>query len=181
LLLVIVLIVVLKLNMLLSLLGVVVLFMAAKRIGPDQWWDILKRSFPPRTFSAILGVMILKRVLEDAGAVQAIPAALSGIGLPPLLVAFFVPHITGLLTGTPPAAIALSIPLVAPLMNSPQFHLATGAVWMFVGAFSGIMLSPLHLCLALTREYFGANWGRLYRSILVVAVALALVLWRPGA
>jgi hypothetical protein len=172
--------------MLLSLLGVIVLFVLTKRIGPDQWWDILKRSFPPRTFSAILGVMIFKRVLEDAGAVQAIPAALSGIGLPPLLVAFFVPHITGLLTGTPPAAVALSIPLVAPLMSSSQFDLATSSVWMFAGAFSGIMLSPLHLCLALTREYFGANWGPLYRSIapataLVVAVALALILWKPGA
>jgi hypothetical protein len=157
-----------------------------KRIGPGQWWDVVKHSFPPRTFSAILGVMIFKRVLEDAGAAQAIPAALSGIGLPPLLVAFSVPHITGLLTGTPPAAIALSIPLVAPLISTSEFGLATGAVWMFAGAFSGIMLSPLHLCLALTREYFGASWGRLYRSIapataLVVVVALALILWKPGA
>ena len=181
LLLVILLVVALGLNMLLSLMSVIVLFVLVKRIGPGQWWDVLKRSFPPRTFSAILGVMIFKRVLEDAGAAQAIPAALSGLGLPPLVVAFVVPHITGLLTGTPPATIALSIPLVAPLMSMSELDLAASAVWMFAGAFSGIMLSPLHLCLALTREYFGANWGRLYRYIapstaLVIAVALVLVL-----
>jgi integral membrane protein (TIGR00529 family) len=181
LLLVILLVVALRLNMLLSLLGVIVLFSMVKRIGPGQWWDVLERSFPPRTFSAILGVMIFKRVLEDAGAAQAIPAALSGLGLPPLVVAFFVPHITGLLTGTPPATIALSIPLVAPLMSTHGLDLTAGAVWMFAGAFSGILLSPLHLCLALTREYFGANWGPLYRHIapstaLVIAVALILIL-----
>jgi hypothetical protein len=51
---------------------------------------------------------------------------------------------------------------------------------MFVGCFSGILLSPLHLCLALTREYYGAEWGDLYKRIvpavaLVIAVAGAIV------
>jgi hypothetical protein len=45
------------------------------------------------------------------------------------------------------------------------------------------LLSPLHLCLALTREYFDANWGPIYRRIvpsvaLVVIAALGLVLLR---
>jgi hypothetical protein len=51
---------------------------------------------------------------------------------------------------------------------------------MFTGCFSGILVSPLHLCLALTREYFGAQWGYLYRKILpavtlVIVVAGAIV------
>jgi integral membrane protein (TIGR00529 family) len=183
LLLVILLVVVVQVDMLLSLIGVSALLMAVKRVGPSQWRDTLVRSFPLKTFSSILGVMIFKQVIEDAGAVQAIPVALSGLGLPPLLVAFIVPHIVGLLTGTPPAAMALGVPVVAPLMDTPAFDRVAGGVWMFAGCFSGILLSPLHLCLALTRDYFGAQWGHLYRAIvpavaLVVAVALAMVLWR---
>jgi integral membrane protein (TIGR00529 family) len=183
LLLVILLVVVLRLNMLLSLSAVIVLFMVVHRVGPRHWLDIAKHSLPLRTFSAILGVMIFKRVIEDAGAVQRIPVALGDIGLPPLLVAFLVPHLVGLLTGTPPAAVALSIPIVAPLMDTPAYDYIAGGVWMFVGAFSGVMLSPLHLCLALTREYFGARWGPLYQAIApataaIIAVALALVLLR---
>ena len=186
LLLVILLVVVFKLHMLLGLLCVIVLFALVQRIGPSQWASILKRCLPLRTFSSILGVMIFKRVMEDAGAVEAIPAALNGLGLPPLLVAFFVPHLIGLLTGTPPAAIALSIPLVAPVMEASTFDPVAGGVWVFAGAFSGILMSPLHLCLALTREYFGANWGRLYRFIvpataLIIAVALGIVIWKSGA
>jgi integral membrane protein (TIGR00529 family) len=182
LLLVILLVVILRLHMLLSLVGVIALFALVKRIGLRQWPQILRRSFPLRTFSAVFGVMIFKRVIEDAGAVQTIPAALGGMGLAPMLVGFAVPHLVGLLTGTPPAAIALSIPLVAPVMATTGLKPATAAVWMFVGTFSGIMLSPLHLCLALTREYFGAHWGHLYRLIapataLVIAVAAVLVLW----
>lgn len=181
--LVILLVVVLQLNMLVSLCGVILLVLLVKRIGPWQWLDVLKHSVPLRTFSAILGVMIFKRVVEDAGAVQTIPAAMSGLGLPPLLITFLVPLVTGLLTGAPPAAMALGVPLVAPLMDTLAIDRVAGGVWMFAGSFSGVLLSPLHLCLALTRDYFGASWGRLYRAIvpavaLVIAVALGVVLLR---
>ena len=181
LLLVILFVVALQIDVLISLGAVCVLLIAVKRIGPAQWWDVLKRSVPLKTFSAILGVMVLKQVMEDSGAVQTIPAALAALGLPNLLVAFLVPFIVGLLTGTPPAAMALGVPVVAPLLDTPQIDLVGGGVWMFVGCFSGVLLSPLHLCLALTREYFGAEWGDLYKRIvpavaLVVAVA-GLIVW----
>jgi hypothetical protein len=154
-----------------------------RRIGPDQWGPVLKDSFPPHTFSALFGVMVFKHVMEDAGAVNQIPQALSMLGLPPMVVAFAVPMLVGLLTGTAAAALALSVPLVAPLLaDGPLAPLSVG-VWLFVGGFSGVLLSPLHLCLALTRDYFGANWGPIYRRIvpsvaLVAVAALVLVLLR---
>jgi uncharacterized protein len=177
-------VVVLKLHMGFSLVGVIGLFLIVHRIGPDQWWELLKRSFPLSTFSAIFSVMIFKHVLEDAGAVAQIPAALSTLGLPAMLVAFVVPMVVGLLTGTAAAALALSVPLVAPLLVGGSLGAMSAGVWLFVGGFSGVLLSPLHLCLALTRVYFKANWGPLYRRIvpsvaLMVIAAVALVLSRP--
>ena len=181
LLLVILLVVLLRLNMLLSLVGAILLTTLVKRIPLVDWPDVLKRSFPLRTFSAIFGVMIFKQVVGDVGAVSTIPAALSSLGLPPLLVAFFVLHLSGLLTGAAAAALALSVPIVAPLLNTSAIDPVAGGVWMFASAFSGVLISPLHLCLALTHDYFGASWGRLYRAILpatvpVIAVALGIVL-----
>jgi hypothetical protein len=71
--------------------------------------------------------------------------------------------------------------VVAPLLDPSRIDLVAGGVWMFVGCFSGILLSPLHLCLALTREYYSAEWGELYKRIvpavaLVIAVA-GLIVW----
>jgi hypothetical protein len=127
--------------------------------------------------------MIFKHVMEDAGAVDQIPAALSSLGLPVMVVAFAVPMLVGLLTGTAAAALALSVPLVAPLLAGGPLEEMAAGVWLFAGGFSGVLLSPLHLCLALTREYFGANWGPIYRRIvpavaLVALAALGLVLLR---
>ena len=174
-------VVVLRLPMVLSLIGVIILFAAVKRVGPKQWGPVLKGALPLHTFTAIFGVMIFKHVMEDAGAVTQIPAALSTLGLPAMLVAFVVPMIVGLLTGTAAAALALSVPLVAPLLAGGTMSAMSAGVWLFVGGFSGVLLSPLHLCLALTKDYFGAGWRGLYQRIvpsvaLVDLAAAALVL-----
>ncbi len=174
---------VLKTPMIMSLLVVIGLMVIVYRIHPKQWPEILKRSFPLPTFSSIVGVMVFKRVMEDAGAVHQIPVALSALGLPPLVVAFFVPLMVGLLTGVAAAALALSVPLVLPLMTATSTDMLAAGVWLFVGGFSGIMLSPMHLCLALTRNYFEAQWGNLYRLIvpsvaLVALAALGIVMLR---
>lgn len=175
-------VVVLKLNMILSLVGVIVLFAGVRQVGPSQWGDVLKSSFPIHTFSAIFGVMVFKQVMGDAGAVSQIPQALSMLGLPPMVVAFSVPMVVGLLTGTAAATLALSVPLVAPVLDGGVLSGLSAGVWLFVGGFSGVLLSPMHLCLALTKAYYGATWGDLYKRIvpsvgLVVAAALVLVLW----
>ncbi|MBN2391995.1 MAG: DUF401 family protein [Anaerolineae bacterium] len=182
-LLVILVVVVLQFNMLISLAVICILFITVKRIGPSQWREVIVRSFPIQTFSSIFGVMIFKQVLQDVGAVEQIPHALSTLGLPPLIVAFIVPMLVGLVTGTAPAAMALSLPLVAPLLTGLPIEALASGVWMFVGCFSGIMLSPMHLCLALTHNYFGASWGALYKALLpsvsvVIATAVGILLLR---
>jgi len=170
---------VLRLPMSYSLVGVIVIYIAARRVPARVWWRIVKASFPITTFAAIFGVMVFKQVIEDSGAVSQIPQALMLLGLPSMLVAFAVPLLVGLLTGTAAAALALSVPLAAPLLAGSALSDMGAGVWLFVGGFSGILLSPLHLCLALTKDYYGATWGKLYRRI-VPSVALVVafaVVW----
>ena len=175
LLLVIMTVVFLKLNMVLSLVLTIVLLSLTTRVTWSEWPGILKQSFPPHTFSAIFGVMVFKHVMEDTGAVTQIPQALSSLGLPALGVAFVVPMVVGLLTGTAAAALALSVPLVAPLLT--DMGTLSAGLWLFVGGFTGVLLSPLHLCLALTKAYFKAGWGPIYRrlipSVVLVGIAAA--------
>lgn len=182
-LLVILVVVVFQFNMLISLAAICILFIIVKGIGPSQWREVVVRSFPLQTFSSIFGVMIFKQVLQDVGAVEQIPQALATLGLPPLIVAFVVPMLVGLVTGTAAAAMALSLPLVAPLLIGLPIESLAAGIWMFVGCFSGILLSPMHLCLALTHNYFGASWGTLYRALLpsvgvIIATAIGIVVLR---
>jgi hypothetical protein len=99
------------------------------------------------------------------------------------MIAFVVPFIAGLLTGLSHAAFSIGFPIVIPLVAADGAPVASGwAAWMMAGAFLGVMYSPLHLCLSLTRIYFEAEWGPIYRRIapstLAVAATAALLLVR---
>jgi len=55
------------------------------------------------------------------------------------------------------------------------------AAWLMAGGFLGVMCSPMHLCLSMTRVYFKASWGPVYRLIapstaLVAATAVVILL-----
>jgi hypothetical protein len=71
-------------------------------------------------------------------------------------------------------------PLLSPIIVGNAVHL-NYAVFAFAGGFGGMLLSPLHLCLALTKDYFQAQWGPLYRmlvpSVAVVTVTAVLLLF----
>ncbi|MCK7476438.1 MAG: DUF401 family protein [Candidatus Moduliflexus flocculans] len=82
---------------------------------------------------------------------------------------FAAPFIIGLLTGVNQAFVAISFPLLVPIIGqgSPDMVLMTFA---YVSGFCGILLSPAHLCLVLTADYFKAEMRDVYK-ILVWPVA----------
>jgi len=80
------------------------------------------------------------------------------------------------MTGLTIAFVGITFPFLLPLMGgmSPEPGLVAFA---FASGFAGVMLSPVHLCLVLTREYFGADFAQVYHrlllpSLLVLATAV---------
>ena len=56
------------------------------------------------------------------------------------------------------------------------------AAFAFGIGFLGVLLSPVHLCLVLSREHFDATWRGSYKrllppAILVFAVACLMLIW----
>jgi hypothetical protein len=83
-----------------------------------------------------------------------------------------VPFIAGLLTGLMAAGYGIGFPVALPLVTSGGGPVTPAwAAWLMAGGLMGAMLSPVHLCLGLTRVYFQAEWGPIYRR-LVPAVLL---------
>jgi len=162
----------LRVDFLLSL-GVTVLLLAALHHIPlRELAGMARRSVPPHTVALVLGVMYFKETIETSGAVIEVPDALAQLGIAPLVVIFAVPALVGFLTGALAGAFGVSLPLVLPLISQDAYM--TQAMLAYAGGMAGIMLSPLHLCLALTKDYFKSPWGPIYR-LLVPSVALETV------
>jgi hypothetical protein len=157
----------------LSLATTILLAGLLNRLSLQTWGEILRLGLSPKMALLVIGVMLFERMIEATGAASTIPATFASVGLPPQLVIFVVPFALGLSTGMISATVGISFPLLQPIMVGDTVHL-NYAVFAFASGFMGMLLSPLHLCLALTKDYFKAQWGPLYR-MLVPSVAVVMV------
>jgi hypothetical protein len=92
-----------------------------------------------------------------------------------MLILAVLPFLAGVMTGLTIAYVGITFPILMPLMGSGSLSLGLLAL-AFGSGFAGVMLSPVHLCLILTREYFNADMAKVYHrlwipSALVLAAA----------
>ncbi len=162
-----------KFSLIISLLVTITLMVATKHIPLRDLGTILRERIPWKTVIVIFGALIFRRVLENSGAVLAVSDELTDLHIPLAAVAFGVPFIAGLLTGLMAAGYSIGFPVILPLVLADGGNIApTWAAWMMTGGLVGTMLSPIHLCLGLTRVYFKAEWGPIYRLIVPAALLM---------
>ncbi len=165
-----------RFGLVISLLVTITALMTVKHVPVAELWDIFGSRIPWKTVAVIFSALIFRRVLDESGAVVAVSQDLTRLNVPLALVAFTVPFIAGLLTGLASAAFSIGFPVVSPLLASSAGIVAPSwAAWLMAGGFLGVMLSPLHLCLALTRVYFHAAWGPIYRRIVPAVLSVAVM------
>ncbi len=152
-------------------------------VGRMKWNDLgaaYRRATEFQIVSLVLGVAAYKHVLEVAEIVDAVPPFFMEMHMPELVVIAAVPLLIGLITGVTMAFIGVAFPLLVPLMGGDSINMEL-VMFAFAFGFVGCLLSPVHLCHVLTREYFKADFGRSYRmliipSLIILAVATAIVL-----
>lgn len=154
-----------RMNMLLALAVASVLTQVTARLDLKKRWGMVVRSFSPKIVWLIFALMVFKKVLEASGALDAVVRAVPPHGLSAYVLLFAVPFVVGLLTGVNQAFVAITFPLLVPIIGTgrPDMVLLTFA---YVSGFAGILLSPAHLCLALTADYFKAEMREVYRLLI---------------
>jgi hypothetical protein len=81
---------------------------------------------------------------------------------------------TGMLTGLTVGFVGSTFPLLISISGGAPLSNMTLA---FAAGFIGVLLSPVHLCLVLTKEYFKADmWGIYKRMLPASAVIFAAAL-----
>jgi integral membrane protein (TIGR00529 family) len=205
----------LRVPLLAALCATTLLVGLAARLGPARFAGAFGKSLAPRTLLLVISVMMFKEALQACGALDGIPGALAASGVPSLVPLFAAPFLVGLLTGVNQAYVAITFPMLMPLMGgtgpgvaaagstgalgpvaaagaagAAAIHLAAASpagaaaplphvhmplvMFAYVSGFLGILLSPTHLCLSLTREYFAADFRSVYRFLAWPVAALFL-------
>ncbi len=127
----------------------------------------------------IVSIMIFKGIMTESQAVSQIRDELMAYNIPVLLVIMIMPFISGVVTGVAIGFVGTSFPLIIPLFhNSQSFDYMGLAALAYVFGYMGMMLSPVHLCLLVSKDYYKASLMRSYRYLVppVMTVMLLVVI-----
>ena len=123
----------------------------------------------------IYGAMIEARLPDGMLLVEQMRGELAVIGVPESLFILLIPLISGVAVGINIGMIGASFPVVLTLLGpSPQLHvLLPTVVLAYAAGFMGQMLSPVHVCLVVSNQYFKTS---LLRSLGGLLLPVAVVL-----
>jgi len=146
-----------------ALIAVVLFLFLFYRYNLKSAVKAFKHGFSFDIIILILGVMFFKEAMENSGAVKNLSEFFLKEGIPVSPILFLLPFITGMLTGITVGFVGSTFPLIISLAGAAS----AGAVsFAFTSGFLGVLLSPVHICLILTRDYFRADLWGIYKMMI---------------
>ncbi|MFZ5564133.1 MAG: DUF401 family protein [Thermodesulfobacteriota bacterium] len=159
-----------EIGLIISLCAGIFMVWRSNRISREHRWALIKSPQVFKMVYMVAAILVFKEVLDDSGAVDAISDELLRAGIPLAPICAILPFIVGLMTGITIAFVGSAFPILISLITSQgQTHLMIPYFMLALSfGFTGVLLSPLHLCLLVSNEYFGTSLRPVYR-----------LLWRP--
>lgn len=132
----------------------------------------LDRTLFPMLF-LVLAVMVFQGTLTESQAVMKIRDELAVYNVPILLVIALMPFLSGFITGLAVGFVGLSFPLVIPMFPAnPLFDYMAYAALAYTFGYMGMMLSPVHLCFLVTKDFYRAGLLKSYPRLLLSALSV---------
>jgi len=156
---------------------ILLLLAGQQRVKWPELKNALKYGLNPKILFLLYSIMLYKAIIESSGAAGVLISDMQAMGLPPLLMLVALPLLIGVATGISMAFVGIALPLLIPYIALESGINSYALLLAYVSGMMGLLLSPLHLCLILSAEYFKANLARVYRYILPpVLVVEAIVI-----
>lgn len=131
------------------------------------------KSIPVRILTGVLGIMIFKEFIAQSKSLFMFSDYLVEIGIPIMIMFIIIPFLSGMATGNCLAALGISFPVLYPMLDMIP-HTQAMMAMVYLSALWGYIISPVHLCLILTVEFFEVPLTRVMSRLLGLgAVVLA--------
>jgi len=139
-----------------------------------QWTSYLFESVKAsyNTLFLVCGIFIFKGMLEYSQVVAFLPDYFLSLGVPLSGILVIVPFLIGFFTGSVIAYIGICVPIFSTiLVDNNGMIVISKIVLLFISGHIGMMLTPIHLCLAITKDYFQIRINKFY-NILITHIAV---------
>jgi len=131
---------------------------------------ILRKALDPKTVFLPIAAMFYKAIVEYTNLAYQIFNLLLESRIPEYFILSILPFIVGFTTGISFAFVGITFPLLVPIIG--QGSIDSGALILsYVSGMAGVLLSPMHLCLVLSIDYFRAKFPETYNLVLFAVLA----------
>lgn len=156
-------------GILIAIFGLLILH----KVPANKWASIFKAACEPDMILLIFGAMFFKINLETSGAIGNVVTFLTNAHVPPKMLVFLLPFIVSFATGVTMPTVAITYPfLIAFMGKGPDAKMGLETL-AFSGLLSGLWLTPVHLCIALSASYFQTSLFKIISKLLIPAAAVA--------
>ncbi|MBN1533050.1 MAG: DUF401 family protein [Spirochaetes bacterium] len=153
---------------------------AARPVSIRQWKGMLLSAEMLKLLLVVLSILVYGSFIEAAlpdgsTLVGHMRDELGSVGVPVMAIIIAVPFLSGLSIGLAIGFVGASFPIVMSLIGSdpaPAVLLST-TVLAFGAGYTGMILSPVHICLIVSNDHFGTD---LAESILGLLPAASLLM-----
>ena len=124
-----------------------------------------------KMFANVISILLFIQLLESTGVLGQIVSAFQSSPLPIPVIIALLSFFIGMLTGLSQGHVAIMMPIVAAI--SPG-NLDLVAIAMVFGV-AGQMITPTHLCLTITVDYFKSDFFKTLKPVLYAQIPLSIL------
>jgi integral membrane protein (TIGR00529 family) len=132
----------------------------------------MDRGILPMLF-LVMSIMVFQGTLTESQAVLKIRDELTAYHVPLILVITLMPFLSGLITGIAVGFVGVSFPLVIPMFPTNSFYdYMSCAALAYTFGYMGMMLSPIHLCFLVTKDFYKASLLKSYPRLIISSLTV---------
>lgn len=150
--------------------GIILLFILTKTDLKTSL-HTLRKSLSWNLAAAIFAIMIFRQMIQRSQVDTFISQGMQTLAIPALAAIILIPLIIALLIGSDFASVALSYPLIAPLIAISGVTVLGCTCLVFISVLIGYLISPIHLCNVLSSDYLHTDVTRMYKMYIPASIA----------
>jgi uncharacterized protein len=159
--------------------AVLALLAVIQRVSLSQLGKTLRHGADYKILFLVYAVILYKITIENSNAAYSVFSDMQAIGVPALALLVILPLLIGFITGVSIAYVGISFPLLLPVIAPDSGINHYALLLAFTSGMVGMHMSPLHLCLVLSAEYFKARLISVFRylvppSFIMITIAILL-------
>ena len=155
--------------LLFSVITAIALVVLHKKPETRLLMQTFRKALDFRIIALVFAVMGYKGIIQLSNSAQLLYSDLSF--LPIQITAFVVSFLVGFATGIEMSYSSISLPIFHEFAEEPG-----NLLLLITAGFFGVMLSPFHLCYALTVEFFRADFAKCYGILIRLVIPVMLFL-----